>query len=277
MKNFFKLTEVILSFKFIAVERDGKRYYEIDNPIEDSVWHDELTELRRKAIIELISAGRDISISQVKRLRNIHSDLDTCLNCVQIEEDRFAQFEAACWTHNITIHRQGELSGEVTISTSFISNLQTELWARGFMIEQLEKALQNVFFNAPIRIDSPFENIDYLADHNQIGREERGLTFYGFLNDKGKQIINNLVQHYSNSSPQVLFSMLFALLQLNMIDSSKRNFRKLKLKELAGVISSTFGRKLSPQTTTYNLSKFETPTPEIERLISKEMEIISAF
>jgi len=298
-----------MSFTLGVREYNGKRYITLEDEIKDLVHWDDHIILRNKAIIELLSLEPDHAFRLIKRFKNIFLEVERDFFKVQDynSESALEQFELVANLRGIIVKKSSR-GNDVIVTSNFTNSLENDIWARGFTISQLEDALKSAIEDKlpdPVSIFVENEAIDSLPYNNTFEKDEvdwslwvkiteqgtlintiiktketlhpENANFLLFLNDKGKSVFNDIKTYYNKARPVDVFAVFYAMVDLDLILSDKKNLLKPTRKVVAEAIGSAFGTSLSPQIVGHNINKYENRSDKQKERINDAKNIITGF
>jgi hypothetical protein len=286
MEVFKKLVDKVLCFDIGIVDFEGKYFHVLHDNDYNPQRRDELMEMRKNAISELLNLDPDQAKRQVQRLKNIFEEIDSSFWKL-VEEDgpetAFEYFGKICYANNINL-RYGS-AGFATITRNFCSDIQDEITDKLRIIDNLSNALLSVNGDLePLPISKYV--LGYNPDEVKVSNKTRmdvpiilwnrvlteGQTispsnqkleikkistdvkdFSWFLNSNGSQIIEKLTTYYQGAKPVELFAMVFALIEMDLIKEDKKNLKKVTLKDISNALQLTFKTPISEQSASNNI------------------------
>lgn len=284
MQIFTQLTDMMLFYDFGIREYEGQSYITLENDMADAVFSNEHLRLLDKAVIELLLIPPEQAYRLVRRFVNIFTELERDFFKVRdySSESTLEQFELICSMRGVIIERS-VWRVESLVSTNFINALENDIWARHYTFERIEDALksainnelpksESIFMeegaidNLPIRPETSVY-IDWtLWDKIEKGRllkketEETSTvinSFSSFLTAEGKRTIDRIQAHYHGARPVNLFAVFYAMSELGLIADDKKALVKFTRKQVAQVLSETFGVNLSTQIVGNNINEYD--------------------
>lgn len=288
-------------------EFEDKCYITLEDDITDLVHYDEHMALRNEAIMELLTIEPDIALRYLKRYRNINKEIERDFFKIRdySSELTLEQVENVAAFRGVFVKRSVWRENSI-VTPNFINTLENNIWARGFIVSQIEEAVRSVIEDKepePISIFVEAGVIDILPknpeancfldwhlwdnikkstlitsqveDASNIHDNKKDFT--SLLTDAGKLVFNDIRTYYRGAQPVTIFAVFYAMADLNLISDDSKNLFKLTRKSVAEALGAAFETTLSTQIVGYNMSAYESRSDRQQDRITTAKEVISVF
>lgn len=288
-------------------EFEDKCYITLEDDITDSVHHEEHMALRNKAIMELLTIEPDIAFRYLKRFRNINKEIERDFFKIRdySSELTLEQVESVAALRGVFV-RRSIWREHAIVTTNFINALENNIWARGFIVSQIEEALRSVIEDKepePISIFVEAGVIDSLPKNPEtesfldwhlwdnitkstlitsqvIGSpdvHDNKKDFTSLLTDAGKLVFKDIQTYYKGAQPVTIFAVFYAMADLKLISDDSKNLFKLTRQSVAEALGTAFETLLSTQIVGYNIAAYERRSDKQQERITTAKEVINGF
>lgn len=307
METFNRLMDIVMTYTLGLREFEGQYYITLEDDIIDAVHYEEHMALRNKAIIELLSIEPHIAFRYLKRFGDINKEIERDFFKVRDynSELTLEQVEGVAALRGVFVKRSAYRENTI-VTTNFINTLENNIWARGFIVSQIEDALRSVIENKapdPISIfveagviDSLPKNpeTDTFMDWNLWENIKKGTLitskakdsseshtyrkdFSALLTDAGKGIFKDIQAYYKGAQPVIIFAVFYAMADLKLISDDSKNLFKLTRQNAADALGTAFQTSLSTQIVGYNIAAYEHRSDKQRERIEAAKVVITGF
>lgn len=288
-------------------EYEGQYYITMEDDIIDEVHYEEHMALRNKAIMELLSIEPHLAFRYLKRFGDINKEIERDFFKVRDYSSEYAleQVESVASLRGAFVKRSAYRENAI-VTTNFINILENNIWARGFIVSQIEEALRSVIENKPPSPVSIFveENVIDSLPHNPetnkfmdwnlwdninkgtlITSNSKDMPenhkdkkeFTALLTDEGKSVFKDVQTYYKGAQPVTIFAVFYAMVDLRLISDDSKNLFKLTRQNAADTLGTAFQTSLSTQIVGYNIAAYEQRSDKQRERIEAAKSIITGF
>ena len=299
--------DIVMTYTLGLREYEGQYYVTMEDDIIDEVHYEEHMALRNKAIMELLSIEPVIAFRYLKRFGDITKEIERDFFKVRDYSSEYTleQVEGVAALRGVFVKRSVYRENAI-VSTNFINTLENNIWARGFIVSQIEDALRSVIENKPPNpisifvedgvIDSLPHNpeTDTFMDWNLWENIKKGpLTtskpkdipsnhkdkkeFTALLTDEGKKAFKDVQAYFKGAPPVTVFAVFYAMADLKLISDDSKNLFKLTRQNAAYTLVTAFQTSLSTQIVGYNITAYEQRSDKQQERIEAAKAVITGF